>query len=111
MSVNTKMAAIADEIRFLSGTSDLMSLDAMKNKLSAANTEIITQRDIITNILTAINNDTIDSDLENTDPHGSLMHNTTELTAILITINSLPDGVSNDITAAINDNVLCVSRT
>lgn len=50
MSVNTKMTAIADEIRELSGTSDLMGLDAMATNVNEANTEISDQSGIIEQI-------------------------------------------------------------
>ena len=50
MSVNTKMTAIADEIRELSGTTDTMGLDAMASKVSEANIEINNQADLITQI-------------------------------------------------------------
>jgi hypothetical protein len=40
MSVNSKMTALADEIRELSGTTTKKSLDAMTSDVDAANTEI-----------------------------------------------------------------------
>lgn len=40
MSVNSKMTALADEIRILSGTEDTMGLDAMKNNVNAANSAV-----------------------------------------------------------------------
>ena len=50
MSVNTKMTAIADEIRELSGTTDPMGLDAMATNVNEANTEIGNQSGIIEQI-------------------------------------------------------------
>jgi outer membrane murein-binding lipoprotein Lpp len=40
MSVNEKMAAIASEIRELSGTEDKLGLDAMAANIAVANDEI-----------------------------------------------------------------------
>ena len=53
--LNTKMTAIADEIRELSNTSNKMNLDTMTNNLSEANSEINTQTDLIEQIVTALN--------------------------------------------------------
>ena len=50
MSVNSKMTAIADKIRALLGLSGTMGLDAMASNLQAANTEVNTQADLITQI-------------------------------------------------------------
>jgi hypothetical protein len=41
MSVNTKMTAIADEIRILSGTDEAIGLDDMANNIGEANEEIL----------------------------------------------------------------------
>ena len=54
MSVNSKMTAIADEIRTLSGTTDTMGLDAMATNLSEANGEVNRQVDLISQIQTAL---------------------------------------------------------
>lgn len=54
MSINTKMTALADEIRILSGTSDAMGLDAMKNNVADANSEVNEQTDLIAQIQTAL---------------------------------------------------------
>lgn len=54
MSVNTKMTAIADEIRVLSGTDESMGLDAMANNINDANEEIISQADLLTQIAMAL---------------------------------------------------------
>ena len=40
MSVNSKMTAIADEIRELSGATDKLSLDTMATSLGEANDEV-----------------------------------------------------------------------
>lgn len=43
MSVNSKMTAIANEIRFLSDTTEAMGLDDMKNHIIEANEDVITE--------------------------------------------------------------------
>lgn len=50
MSVNTKMTAIADEIRVLSGTTETMGLDAMATNVGNANDEIAEQAALIEQI-------------------------------------------------------------
>ena len=54
MSVNTKMTAIADEIRTLSNTADPMGLDAMATNVGAANAAVNTQEDLIAQIQSAL---------------------------------------------------------
>ncbi len=54
MSVNSKMTALADEIRELSGTTTTKSIDAMTTDVNAANTEISEQMDLIAQISTAL---------------------------------------------------------
>lgn len=54
MSVNTKMTALADEIRTLSGTTDKLGLDAMKSNVNEANGEIEGQEDLIAQISAAL---------------------------------------------------------
>ena len=54
MSVNTKMTAIADEIRVLSGTTDPMGLDAMATNVGNANDEIADQEVLMEQIKTAL---------------------------------------------------------
>lgn len=54
MSVNSKMTAIADEIRELSGTTGTMGLDAMATNVSGANTEISTQADALAQVVAAL---------------------------------------------------------
>lgn len=56
MSVNSKMTALADEIRVLSGTEDTMGLDAMTTHVGDANTEIDSQADLIAQIQSAVDN-------------------------------------------------------
>ena len=60
MSVNSKMTAIADEIRELSGTTGTMGLDAMANTLHTENTNfnsnLTTQDSLIAQIQTALEN-------------------------------------------------------
>lgn len=54
MSVNSKMTAIADLTRTLTGKTEKMGLDAMKSNLSSAVNEVDTQDDLIQQIKTAL---------------------------------------------------------
>lgn len=54
MSVNSKMTALANEIRELSGTSDKLGLDAMTTQLGEANDDINNQIDLIAQISSAL---------------------------------------------------------
>lgn len=54
MSVNTKMTALADEIRELSGITGKLGLDAMTNHVGEANVEIENQEDLLAQIATAL---------------------------------------------------------
>lgn len=47
MSINSKMTALADEIRELSGTAEAMGLDAMKTHIGEANDDIASQTELI----------------------------------------------------------------
>ena len=58
MSVNTKMTALADEIRTLNGSSDKLGIDAMTTATNSANTEISSQTDLISQIITALDGKT-----------------------------------------------------
>ena len=54
MSVHSKMTALADEVRELSGTTTPKSLDAMTTDVGVANTEISEQTNLIAQIATAL---------------------------------------------------------
>ena len=54
MSVNTKMTAIADEIRELSGTTNPMGLDAMATHVADANGEVDEQSELLDQVITAL---------------------------------------------------------
>ena len=54
MSVNSKMTAIADEIRELSGTIETMGLDAMATHIGDANTEVDNQADLLAQAVAAL---------------------------------------------------------
>lgn len=54
MSVNSKMTALADEIRVLSGTTEAIGLDAMKTHVGEANEEVSSQANLIAQIITAL---------------------------------------------------------
>ena len=54
MSVNSKMTALADEIRELSGTTDVMGLDVMATHVGEANDEVDSQAELIAQIKSAL---------------------------------------------------------
>jgi hypothetical protein len=54
MSINSKMTALADEIRELSGTTTKKSIDTMTSDINTANTEITEQSELIEQIVTAL---------------------------------------------------------
>ncbi len=54
MSVNSKMTALADEVRTLSGTTDKLSIDGMTLHTHDANGEVGTQEDLIQQIKIAL---------------------------------------------------------
>lgn len=54
MSINTKMTALADEIRELSGTTEKLGLDAMTTNVSVANDTIDSQAGLIAQIASAL---------------------------------------------------------
>ena len=54
MSVSSAMTAIADKIRTLLGMTGTMGLDAMATNLTAANSEVSTQEDLIAQIAAAL---------------------------------------------------------
>lgn len=51
MSVNSKMTALADEIRTLNGAAGALSLDSMKSNVGAANTAVQTQANLIEQVV------------------------------------------------------------
>lgn len=54
MSVHSKMTALADEVRELSGSTEALSIDAMTTNISDANDEVNTQVDLISQITAAL---------------------------------------------------------
>ena len=56
MSINSKMTALADEIRELSGTTTPKGIDAMTTDVNTANIEISEQTDLIAQIKEKVNN-------------------------------------------------------
>lgn len=54
MSVNSKMAALADEIRTLNGSTSKLGIDAMTTEVNRANTEVESQADLINQIVNAL---------------------------------------------------------
>lgn len=59
MSINSKMTAIADEIRELCGYTETMGLDAMVSNLDGANDEVDTQTELLAQIATALEGKTV----------------------------------------------------
>lgn len=53
-ALNTKMTALADEVRALSGDTEKIGIDAMTADLNAANGEVSSQTDIIAQIKEAV---------------------------------------------------------
>lgn len=62
MSVNTKMTAIADEIRTLSGTTSPMGLDAMATNVSNANEEIADQEALMEQLRSALEGKSVEGE-------------------------------------------------
>ena len=54
MSVNSKMTALADEVRELSGATAKLGIDAMTTNVQSANTEVSDQSDLIAQISAAL---------------------------------------------------------
>lgn len=54
MSVNSKMTALADEIRELSGTTEAIGLDAMKAHVGEANDEVASQVELLVQAVAAL---------------------------------------------------------
>lgn len=54
MSVNSKMTALADEIRVLSGTTEAMGLDDMKAHVGEANDEVASQVELLAQVVAAL---------------------------------------------------------
>lgn len=54
MSVHSKMTALADEVRELSGATEALSIDAMTTNVGEANDEINTQVDLIAQLAAAL---------------------------------------------------------
>lgn len=53
--VNTKLTALANEVRDLSGITEALSIDAMTTNISDANDEVSTQADLIDQIMSTVN--------------------------------------------------------
>lgn len=61
MSVNSKMTAIANQIRSLLGLTDRIGLDAMATNLNTANSEVASQAELISQIAAALEGKTAGS--------------------------------------------------
>ena len=53
-TLSTKMTAIADEIRELSGTTEALGLDAMATNLGEANDEVASQTGLLARVISAL---------------------------------------------------------
>ena len=61
MNLNDKLTALAGQVRVLSGTEELKSLDTMTADVTAANIEIAEQGEMIAAIAEALNSTTTSS--------------------------------------------------
>ena len=70
-NVNSKITALANEIRMLSDTTDLMGLDTMTNILNSENTEfnsnLLTQESLLSQIKSALNGKTAEGSSKDAD--------------------------------------------
>lgn len=66
-TLNTKMTAIADEIRELSGTTEAMGLDAMATHVGEANDEVSSQAELLAQIASALEGKAGGSDTNEAD--------------------------------------------
>ena len=100
MNLNDKLTALAGQVRALSGTEDLKSLDAMTADVTAANIEIAEQGEMIAAIAEALNGTTTSS-----PDTANLSTNKIQLQSILDKVNSDPPASSDtsDATAAAAD--------
>ena len=85
-TVHEKMTALANEIRALSGTANIMGLDAMKTHISNANSDINTEAGLITQIQTVLQGKIVNN------ATSLLQNNITNLQNILESVNNLPEG-------------------
>lgn len=80
MSINSKMTALADEIRTLSGTTDAMGLDAMKTHVSEANDEVNNQVELLAQVVVALDGKAASGGSDTTNEDGLITRTLTEYT-------------------------------
>ena len=88
MSVNNKMTAIADEIRDLSGVTDMLDLNEMASHVDGANAKIVEQETIIADM-----NEVLDN-LGATNVGGGSSSNTLQTCIVdIVNLMTVPDEV------------------
>lgn len=90
MSVHSKMTAIADEIRTLSGKTDTMGLDVMASSVQDANSEITTQYGLLVEIM-----DVLGIEQAYISNASQLSKNTVFLQDVLENLNNSPSDPSD----------------
>ena len=117
MSINTKMTAIADEVRKISGVENKLGIDDMTLKIEEANAQIEVQSDLISQISTLVEQKSISqggiepSDVTATeseimsDYNAPLQINNSSLEDIINKLNDMPNPGPDitDATATAND--------
>lgn len=110
MSVNSKMTAIADEIRELSGITDPMGLDAMATNVNEANAEVVSQAEQIAEIMELLEGKSVEGS-SNEDVTDETNTYTDLLTDLEAAVDALPDAGSGDGTSVETCSIRLVCTT
>ena len=97
MSFNEKMTAIANETRFLIGSTDLMGLDDIAQNLNDANAEVDTQTYLLQQVIDKVNN-LPEAGEGSANLQTANVSITTNVNLTLITYTSIIDGVATPVT-------------